>query len=344
MEFDGIVPSEAKSGSIPLSKVAEQLRNKPSSHNSDPFFGKIPEFLQRTAQSERFRDVEISCYVNQVNHEQSMQFSAAVFSINAKQHFIAFRGTDYSLAGWKEDFQMSFTDEVQAQRNAKTYTHNIFSKYKGNFYLGGHSKGGNLAVYSAAHATAGHRKRTIGVFNYDGPGFQTKMLQSEGYQRIVDRIKTFLPKSSIVGMLLEHGEEYRVISSDAPGIMQHNPFSWKVSGTHFVYEKGLTKSSQNFSKTVRLWLDQLSIEQRAQFVEAMFSIIQATGALSVSELSKEKLTTAYTMIKTLKNMNPQTKSFLKKTIQLFFSETQIVMRNSIKEDINSLFPKKDNKL
>jgi hypothetical protein len=341
LEFDGIVPAEAQNSPISLAEAAEQLKNKPFVCNSNPFFSKIPDFFRKTAKSARYRDLKVSSYVNQINHEQSLQFSAAVFSINAEEHYIGFRGTDSTLAGWKEDFQMSFTDEVPAQRYAVDYIKKIFAEYRGDFYLGGHSKGGNLAVYSAANADDRIRKRIIRVYNNDGPGFQTKILESEGYQRVLKRINTFLPKSSIVGMLLEHTEDYRVISSDALGIMQHNPFSWKVSGAHFVYEKGLTRSSSDLNKTLRLWLDQLSIEQRAQFVNALFDIIQATGALKISELSKEKLTTAYAMIKTYQNMNPLTKSFLKKTIQLFFRETQIVMRNSLKEDLNSLFRKRN---
>ncbi len=288
----------------------------------------------------RYRDIELSGYVDQVDHEQSKQFSATVFSINSKQHYIAFRGTDDTLAGWKEDFRMSFMDEVQAQQDAAAYLKKVISNYEGEFYLGGHSKGGNLAVYAAAHAAAGLQSRIIGVYNNDAPGFHAKTIQSEGYQNILNRINTFVPGFSVVGLLLEHGAEYRVVSSSKIGIMQHDTFSWQVSGARFVYEQGLKKSSSNFNKTLRSWLDGLNMEQRAQFVDGLFDIIETNGAVTVSDLSRKRLLEANNMIKAFKNMDPLTKSFLKKTVQLFFKEYQKVLKTSIKEDIGSFFSKK----
>lgn len=343
LKLDGVVPPDAAGGSIELSKVAGQLMrlyNDPADYTTNLFLKQIPDFLMKAAQSVRYRDLELSSYVNQVDHGQSKQFSAVVFSINSGQHFIAFRGTDDTVAGWKEDFQMSFMGEVQAQLDAVIYTKKIISDYKGSFYLGGHSKGGHLAVYAAAYVTAAIRKRVTGVYNNDGPGFQSKVIQSDGYQSILSRINTYIPKSSIVGMLLERGEEFKIVNSDRVGIMQHDVFSWQVSGTHFVSEPGLTKSSSNFNKTIRLWLDQLTLEQRAQFIDGLFEIIQATGAMTFSELSKRGFRVANDVIKSFKNMDPLTKSFLKSTIQLFAKEYQEVLKTSIKADIDSFFSKK----
>ena len=342
MKFDGFVPSPG-SGSITLAEVAEIFKKSVEDIAilvNNMFLKQIPDLFVQAAQSVRYRDIELSGYVNQIDHELSKQFCAVVFSINSKLHFIAFRGTDNTIAGWKEDFQMSFMDEVQAQRDAAAYTEKIISNYNGKFYLGGHSKGGNLAVYASSHVAAGLRKRIMGVYNNDGPGFQTKIIQSSGYQSILSRINTFVPKSSVVGMLLEHGEEFRIISSDKMGIMQHDAFSWQVSGTHFVNEGGLTKFSSNFNKTVTLWLEQLTMEQRAQFVDGMFEIIQAAGAMTLGDLAQKGLTVANDMIKTFKNMDPLTSSLLKNTIQLFFKDYQEVLKTSIKEDITSLFTKK----
>jgi len=343
VKFEEIVPLETGVGTIPLLKAAERLREtmeEPSSFYSIPFFNQIPKLLFKAAESKRFRDIKLSGYVNQIDYEQSKQFSAVVFSINSKLHFIAFRGTDDSLAGWKEDFQMSFMEEVQAQNQAVIYLERILSNLAGDFYLGGHSKGGNLAVYAASHEPKNIQDRIIGIYNNEGPGFQTNIIQSEGYQSILGKISTLIPKSSVVGMLLEHGEEYRVVSSSETGIVQHNPFSWEVKGRNFVYEKGLTKDSLNINKVLRAWLNQLSMEERAQFVDALFDIIQATGAKTIGELSKEKLALANSMIKTYKNMDTLTQSHLKNSVEIFFKESQKVIKNSINEDINSLFSKK----
>jgi len=343
LQFDGIVPQESSRDSISLLKAAERFgktMDKPSSIDRNPFFKQIPKLLSKAAQTTRYGDIQLSGYENQVDYKQSKQFSAVVFSINSKQHYIAFRGTDDTLIGWKEDLQMSFMDEVQAQKQAVTYMNRIFSNLAGNFYLGGHSKGGNLAVYAATHATENIRDRIIGIYNNDGPGFQTNIIQSEGYQNVLGKISTFIPKSSIVGMLLEHVGEYKVVGSSETGIMQHDAFSWEVKGAKFVYEKGLTKESLNLNSTVRAWLNQLSLEERAQFVDALFDIIQATGAKTVGELAKEKLVMANTMIKAYKNMDTLTQLHLKKTIKIFFEESQKTLKKSITADIDLALSKK----
>lgn len=343
VEFEGIVPLSIDGGSVPLSYVAEQFKNlysdisKVSEHQLTNL---ALELFMKAAQTVRYSNIKLSYYVNQVNYEESKQFSAIMFSLNDNQHFIAFRGTNATIVGWKEDFQMSFMDEVQAQREAAAYTKKVMEHYEGDFWLGGHSKGGNLAVYAAAHVSDEARKRILGVYNNDGPGFQAKIIQSEGYQRILSIIKNIIPKFAVVGMLLEHGENYAVVNSHAIGIMQHNPFSWEVKGNHFVYEKGLTRSSVNFNSAVRSWLNQLSIEERAQFVDALFEILQAAGAKTLSELSKERLKTIEIMIKTFKNMDPVTKQILKETVESLFVESQKALKISLKSDKKQLFSRK----
>jgi hypothetical protein len=343
LEFDGIVPREAGTDSISLLKAAEGFEksmDKSFANNHNPFLKQIPKLLSKAAKTKRYGNIQLSGYENQVDYEQHKQFSALVFSINSEQHFIAFRGTDDTLIGWQEDLQMSFMDEVQAQKQSVIYMNRVFSNFAGDFYLGGHSKGGNLAVYAITSATGNVQDRIIGIYNNDGPGFQKNIIQSEGYQNILGKIRTLMPKSSVVGMMLERGEEYKVVRSCKTGIMQHDAFSWEVKGTNFVYEKRLTKKSSNLNNTVRECINKLSIEERSQFVDALFGIIESTGAKTVGELSKEKLVAAYTMIKTYKNMDTLAQSHLKKIIEIFFEESQKTLRNSISEDISGLFSKK----
>lgn len=342
IEFDGIVSSEAEgnSNSISLAKAGEHyfkdLIEQPPQNIVNPFFREIPKLLLKASLTARFKDIQLSSYVNQIDHKICNQFSATVFSIHQEEHFIAFRGTDDTLAGWKEDFQMSFQDEVKAQKDAVAYVEKLVANYPGNLYLGGHSKGGNLAVYAAAAMPTDVQDRIIGVYNNDGPGFLTHVIESEGYRRILDRIHTFIPKSSVVGMLLEHGEEYITVNSNGMGLMQHNAFFWEVRGIHFAYEKGLTKGSKNFNKTVRLWLNQLSMEQRAEFVDVLFDILHATGAMTVSDLSMKKLSLANDMIKSYKTLDPLTKAHLKKALKIFFDKTQKVWITSFEADVASL--------
>lgn len=339
LEFEGIVTHGIGQGSTSLLDAAMQYEknmNKLPSTDHNQLLRNVPALLFKAAHTKRYEKIQLSGYENQIDYEESKQFSAMVFSINSNQHFIAFRGTDDTIIGWQEDFQMSFIDEVHAQKQAVIYVNRTCSNLSGKLSFGGHSKGGNLAVYAAMHADEKIRGRIIEIFNNDGPGFLPSIVENEEYQRILKKITTFIPKSSVVGMLLEHGEEYRVVNSNETGIMQHDAFSWEVKGAKFVYEENLTKNSQIFNKTVRLWLSQLTTEERSSFVNAIFNIIKGTSAKTIGELSKEKLFAADAMIKTYKNMDDLTKSNLKKVIELFFIENQKILKTSINEDIDML--------
>ena len=346
LDYGGIIPEMVEEDAVTLSEIIDRVVDSVDENSvnyQNPFFKPIPDLFIKVAQSVRFGDVRISCYVNQVDHEHWAQFSAVVFSFHKEKHYVAFRGTDDTLAGWKEDFLMSFMDEVQAQRDAVDYLKYIVPYFDGELYLGGHSKGGNLAVYAASYMEETVRKRIPVIYNNDGPGFQGSFLKNVGYKNILSRISTIIPKSSIVGLLFEHREGYTIVNSDEKGIMQHNVFSWEVKGTHFVYHEQLEKSSIHFNKALRLWLKKLPLLERSQFVDALFNIIYASGAMTISELTVERLAAVEGMIKSYKNLEPETKKFLKKTIRAFFRERQKVLRYSVGMDINLLLSRKKEK-
>jgi len=343
LELDGVIPDKSNGDYITINELSlqhhEQIEKFDSSdYNS--FFRQIPALFHKTAQSARFRDVKIAHYVNIIDAACAEQFAAVIFSIDPKLHFIAFRGTDDTLVGWKENFRMSFLDEIPAQKQAVGYLINASAYTRGNFYLGGHSKGGNLAIYAAAHAGDNLRKRIIAAYNNDGPGFQSKVINSSGYQSILDKLHILIPKSSIIGMLLEHAGNYEVISSTETGIMQHNAFSWAVQGARFIQEHGLTRSSIALNHTIRSWLDQLSIEERSEFVDSLFNGIQATGAQTVSELTHEKLSLAIAMIKTYKKLDKQTQVHLKRAVELLFRESRKTIEKTVRTDLDALFARR----
>ncbi|MGF7144309.1 hypothetical protein HNQ56_002740 [Anaerotaenia torta] len=335
IEFDGIVPFERQEGSAVLSEIAQAAYDvidfeDPRTRN--PFFEHIPDLLLKAAATRRFGGLRLSCYINRLNYDTSEQFSAIVFTLHEGLHYIAFRGTDDNLIGWKEDFQMSFLDETQSQRDAVEYVRYLLGDLEGKVYLGGHSKGGNLAVYVAASIEE-LQHRILAVYSNDGPGFQEKFLASQGYRNILPRIHSFLPKSSVVGMLMEHLEEYVVVNSNERGIMQHNAFSWEVLGRQFVYQSGVKKSSIFLNQAIRQWLNNVTLEERADFVERLFEILQASGLNTVSGITSERRIAVNGMIKAYHNMSPETKAFMKKIIHKFIAEGQKVIMQSIEEEL-----------
>ena len=335
-DFSGVVPGLDKPGSVTLQEAADRIG--PASHEvttnlTRSFFAALPLLLEKCAQTERFANLQLSHYIDRIEFAKAEQFSAVVFSLDEQLHFIAFSGTDDTLAGWKEDLEMSFREAVPAQRDATRYAQAVMANLSGDFYLGGHSKGGNLAVYAAAHLTPEDQQRIIAVYNNDGPGFLANIIEKEGYQRIIHKVTTFIPQSSVAGILLEHEEKFQIIRSNETGLMQHNAFSWEVLGKHFVYEQELSKSSLVLSQAIRAWLNNISLEERSQFVEALFKVIDATGAKTLSELSEDKLAAARAMITTFTQLEEETQTILKKVVESFFDEGQKTLRSSLGEGV-----------
>lgn len=339
MDFAGAVPTLEEAGSVSLADAAETLKQMPEQITApitSAFFSRLPVLLEKCAGSARYRDVRLSHYVNRVSFDEAEQFSALVFSTDDTTHFVAFSGTDDTLVGWKEDLEMSFRDVVPAQRSAVEYLDLVMSHLPGVFYLGGHSKGGNLAVFAGANISSEMQPSILLMYNNDGPGFQRAVIESPGYQRVANKILTFLPKSSVVGMLLNQSGHYHVVDSDETGFMQHNAFSWEVIGRTFVYQEGLSTASLKFNSALREWLDTVSLEEREDFVTVLFTILEATGARTLKDFTQDKLTNAKAMIATFKQLEPETQGLMKSLLETFFSEIQKVLRSSITESISSL--------
>lgn len=336
-DFGEIVPETGDTGNIKLKEAAKIFKEtKDISGIKDlPFLKEIPNLLEETAKTERFKDIELSNYIDIIDAESTKQFSATVFKISDKLHIIAYRGTDDSLIGWKEDLKMSFLEELQSQKAAVVYTEKIMDNLNSEFIFVGHSKGGNLGVYSATFIDEKYNPRIHEIYNNDGPGFQPKIIDSKSYNDILSKINTYLPESSIIGMLLEHGGDYTVVKSNGSTIFQHNPFLWELEGNTFIHKEGLTDESLNINKTIRGWVTQLSLEERSNFVESLFEILQKSGAETIGELSNEKLITAQAMVKAYSKMDRTTKDHLRDVIDLLFKEGRKAIKRSITNDIEA---------
>ncbi len=236
-------------------------------------------FLRAVAVTRRFGDVKMFAFEDSYDEETVMQFSAVTFLLPDESVFVAYRGTDTTLVGWVEDFNMSFLATVPAQERALQYALEVAKRTpRRPLRLGGHSKGGNLAAYAAIHLPARlQNKRLVAAYNNDGPGFDKSVLASEGFVRVREKIHTYIPESSIVGMLLEHTEDYTVIDSSNRSLLQHEPLSWKVRGPRFIALKEQSEAAQLSDTVIRDWLADLSMAERQEFVESVYSILSVGG-------------------------------------------------------------------
>ena len=308
LPLDGLVPPDG----APVGALMRQLlTSKP------PLL--LPEdgrFIPALAASQRFCEMRIMDYVNQIDLESQTQFAAITVALGDGRHFVAFRGTDGTLVGWKEDFNMAFTCPVPAQRLAAHYAVSAMLRFPGEFLLGGHSKGGNLAVYAGAFCSEAAQQRIELVYNFDGPGFDQKILDHAGYEAICPRVRTFVPQSSVVGMLLGHEEQYTVVHSQETGLTQHNIYTWDVERESLSYLDTVTHGSRFIDRTLKDWLAGMSVEQRAVLVDTVYEVMQQTGARTVPELKANWFGSTRAMIRAAGALNEDDRRSVMRMLRL----------------------------
>lgn len=308
--FDGVVPPLGEGGAIPLRRAAERLLSPAFARQTEAMWARDRDLLRALAASARFGEMPLWGYVNDVDADEQKQFSALCALPGDGTGFAAFRGTDNTLVGWKEDFNMGFATPVPAQREAVSYLCQAVERGPASWRVGGHSKGGNLAVYAAAFAPAPVQERLLWVQNNDGPGFDGGVLEGPGYRAVRERVHTYLPQSSVVGMLLEHEEAYTVVHSGQVGLMQHDLYSWEVKGPGFVCLDEVSASSKFIDKTLKDWVAGMSREERATFFDTLYQLLAGTQAKTVGELSGDWLHSAGAVLQSLKNVDEDTRRLM----------------------------------
>ena len=295
IDFTGIVEADTKAP-ISLKDAAHAFLAQSDAESKVRVKNDL-KLLSAAAASLRFGGCRLVWYRDIFIPEEETQFAAMAYLLEDGSAFLAFRGTDYTVIGWKEDFNMSFQHSVPAQREALRYTEEFAAAVPMVLHLGGHSKGGNLAVYAAAKAAPDVQQRILHVYNHDGPGFTESMMGDPGYINMVPRIRTYIPESSIIGMLLEHEEPYTVIKSTLPSVLQHEPYSWAVMGGDFIRVKEISEANRFLNQTIKNWIADMPPEERGEFVQTVFELLDTSGSEQLSDLLHPKK--IHTVFKTL---------------------------------------------
>ncbi len=320
---------------VPLSYAVEQFF---STHTEKeiaqrrPPFNTVPYVARQASRTKRFGSLMVSDYVNLIDDVAEEQMAAMIFWVDSRTAFASFRGTDNTIVGWKEDFNLSYLRETPGQRHAVDFLNKVFGKICERLkisavqtgdvpekmkdssgpapdpgfriYVGGHSKGGNLAVYGAAFADASVRSRIMRVFANDSPGFRQEIVDHPAYRKLLPKIVSILPESSIIGGLLQSESKSIVIASSETGLMQHDALSWQVLGTSFVRAER-SDLGRFFDISMRNWIGSLKDEELKDFTDALFGMLSAGGAKTLSEIRKDPLRTVSEIFKISKNMSPE---------------------------------------
>ncbi|WP_299046459.1 DUF2974 domain-containing protein [uncultured Actinomyces sp.] len=291
------------------------------------------DLLAAVAASPRFRDVRVMGYVDATDPQAEKQFAAMTFRLTEDLSYVAFRGTDASLVGWKEDFNLAYRCPVPSQVEAAHYLADAAARVGGDLLVGGHSKGGNLAVYAAATAPRDASGRVTRIFSHDGPGFLAEFLATEDYRRVEGRVEKTLPQSSVVGMLLEQQEGYRVVRSNRAMIWQHDPFSWVVEGCDLVTLDGLTADARYLNRTVSAWLGSRTVEERERFIDTLYSVIDLGDVSTTHELRADWRRSIHVRARAFAGLDAETRSFVTQTLTALVSLGVRVVPDLLVEDL-----------
>ncbi len=331
--LDGIVPTEcSETDTITIEEATEQFLKthdvKKIMRETVSFTKSSVLLLQKLATSQRFRALKLTGFVNQIDYKKETQFCAVTILLRKNCYAVVFRGTDEHLISWKEDFNMSFLPVIPAQNMALSYLEDVAERLRGKLYVCGHSKGGNLAVYAGVRANFRTRRKILDIYNHDGPGFYDLNILGDAYEEMLPKIHSFVPETAVVGMLLERVGEYKVVKSSNKGLLQHDAMSWEVLGPNFVTVNSISDTSRMVNDILKNWLKEISNEERANFVDTLYKILDASQAKSIDDLNAEKGRIANVILKELNGLDKETRTMLGKTIATLFREGNQVLKTN----------------
>ena len=347
VEFAGIVPAPGEEGTITVKEACELFF---AAHDRKEIMERVSMtktaafVLEKMAQTERFCNAQLFGYINDISKEEQSQFSVVCVRLDDKSIYVSFSGTDNTIVGWRENFNMGYLSETPGQLKAVDYLNHMVKEDWKKIRVGGHSKGGNLSVYASVKCDRNIQKRIVKVYSNDGPGFSEEMIQSKEYQRMLPKIKTILPESSIVGMLLEHQEKFEVVKSSQSGIQQHDAMSWEVLGSHFVYVEEVAPQSILLDETMKKWIFQLTKEQREEIVDTVFSMLDDAKIYTVDDFYNSKWKKVQELMKAKSKLSPETQELFSQALRMLWKTGNQTVKKSVKqavlekvEEANSLF-------
>ncbi len=341
--FEGIVSGPSLKEKITIEQASQAYFEKYSEEEilaRTSMTRLAPFILKKMAGSKRYGGMKLAGYVNEVDAKSQSQFAVCTFYLPDKSIFVAFRGTDDTLIGWREDYDMSFSCGTAGQLKAVEYLNNNFSRTMKDIRVGGHSKGGNFAVYASAFCRHSVKDNIIEVYSNDGPGFVDEIINTDKYQTILPRIKGFIPQQSIVGMLMANSFSNKIVVSDAKGIMQHDPLSWQVLGNEFVTAPELDPFSIMFDEMVKKWVMGYDYETRSLFGDILFSAMKSSGATKLSQVTGGGIRSIAAIVKDIQALDSDKQAIFMEIIVKLMSTGGSVFADNFLEIISKSLNRK----
>ena len=323
VDFEGIVPQAGENGGISIREASEmfwqmytekQIMDKPTLTKMSAFA------LREMADSRRFGGLMLSEYVNEIDEDEQKQFSAMQVQLTEDVYYLVFRGTDETIVGWQEDFNMVYLPEVPSEKRAVAYMDYVMGQNQARYYIGGHSKGGHMAVYAAVRNFEKYEDRILMVFNNDGPGVSEAMAETKAYQKLLSRLVSYVPEQTFFGLMLIHKEVIYAVKSNRSGLLQHDLLSWEVMGPRLVKVEQVSLSSRSINDGLKKWLNDLVLEEREEIITLIFNSLCMAQIRTIGDFTTLTPKKIYDMIRKLKGLDAKQKTLVTRCFRLLVQE------------------------
>lgn len=322
LNYTGIVEdTRSESKGVYLHEIAE--------HEKFPEIFTLPrsaenntKLFNAVAYSKRYGKVRAKFYEEITEKDSDTQFCGVVFVLPKNLNVISFRGTDSTILGWKENCNMLYKYPVSSQEISVAYVDKVIPRLRGEVIVTGHSKGGNLAIYSSVYCKNESKKKIKRVISFDSPGFTEEFVNDDAYINTLPKISKFVPEESMIGMLLTDKSKVQIVKSDGIGFYQHDPFMWQIEGTDFVPGTKIVMRAKIIDTTFNEWVFGFAPEQREQFLEGMFLLVEKTNEANsptFRQWMENLLTNIPLALDAVKGLSPQDRALSAKVIKQFFT-------------------------
>jgi len=296
----------------------------------------IVDIVIKMGESRRFENIVLKNYESEICDSKEIQFTVCTLDIDDETRVIVYSGTDDSIIGWKEDFNMMFTFPTPAQKEAIKYLKRYSEDKK--IYIVGHSKGGNLAMYSTLHIREDIFEKIVKVYCFDAPGISEEIKNiDEAYKRF-KKVVGYTPQTAIIGRLFKHLEKEIVVSSTSSGLYQHDLLSWEVEVNKFKRLDKRDEDSIHIEQKIDMMLEKMSPVLKEEFVEIGYGLFMRTQSQTLTDLANKKTQ----LIKQYISIKKEERKILEKTLSELLLD-KVFIRNilyAIKETFGKTKEKK----
>lgn len=332
LKFDGLVPemdieekakqekgkTKSETGEMVDIKYLHEHKDYDNLYADERYREDNTKLFLAMVNSKRFGSLKINNYVNYIDIEAETQFAAITLQMEDGTFYVAYRGTDETIIGWKEDLNLAFSEPVPAQLMSVEYLNRTAKQIKEPFYVGGHSKGGNLSIYAAMNCKKRIQNKIKAIYSHDGPGFRPEVMEECGYDKIKNRIHRTIPHSSLVGLILYSKGTYRVVESKSIGLAQHNPYTWLIQGDDFKIVNHVYSGRMFMDTAINEWILSLNQDQMRVFVDTLFDVVMASEADNLIDFTANWKKSIQGIMAAAKNVDTETMKVINKIMKALF--------------------------